>query len=115
MDRHVLADDVARADHHAARMFGDMDVLGKSAEDGAFKHAVVRAEGRPLLDGHAALQNAARTDDRSRLDDAEGTDLGIGCDLGRRTDDCRWVNAHGRHLMEGLNWEKQALRCCEAC
>ena len=50
---------------------------GKSAEDGAFEHAVVRAEGRALLDRHPALQDAASADDRARLDDAEGTDLDI--------------------------------------
>ena len=67
VDRHVLANGVVRADHDAAGLFRDVDVLGQPAEDGAFKHVVVGAEGRPLFDGHAAFQDAAWADRHARL------------------------------------------------
>ena len=84
-------------------LFGNVDVLGQSAEDGALEHTVVLAERRALFDGHSAIENAAWADDGARLDDAEGTDLDVRADLGRGTNNRRWVNAHGRHLLAGLN------------
>ena len=77
MDRHVLANGVVRADHHAAGLGGNVDVLGKPAEDGALEHVIVGPQGRSFLDHHAALQDAAGADHHARFDDAEGTDLDV--------------------------------------
>ena len=113
MDRDVLANDIVRADHYAARDVPGHGRAGEVRRGWRLHTRGCSAEGRPVLDGYAAFQDAARTDDRSRLDDAERTDLDIRRDLGRRTDDRRWVNAHGRHLMEGGNWESEVFEAAK--
>ena len=45
----VLADGVARADHHPARLDGRVDVLGQPAENDAVEQVVVGAQGCPCL------------------------------------------------------------------
>ena len=57
-----------------------------------------------------------RADGGTRLDDTERTDLDIRPDLGRGADNRRWMNAHGRHLLEGLRLGKASVYGgCKTC
>ena len=98
MDRHVLANGIAGADHDAARPGGNVDVLGQPAEDRALEHVIVGPQGRSFLEYRVAFQNTARADRHAGFHGGEGTDLDVRADLGRGADDGRRMNAHGRYL-----------------
>src|SRR5690606_27723068 len=95
VDRHVLAEGVAVADHERGRLAGVLLVLRGTADRAERMEHVVAADGRPAGDDAVRADRGVRADAHVALDDRVGSDANRAVELRTRVND-------GARMDQGL-------------